>query len=150
MQLLGGSMKLVQHLLESKGRGIISIAADASVLDAIKIMADKAIGSLLVMQGDKLLGIVTERDYARKVIVKGRSSESTKVSEIMTSEVCTASVQDTVNKCMTVMTERKIRHLPVVENATVVGLISIGDLVQAIISDQQEAIHHLEQYISGQ
>ncbi len=143
-------MKLVQHLLEAKGPGIISIAADASVLDAIKVMAEKAIGSLLVMQGDKLLGIVTERDYARKVIVKGRSSQSTTVSEIMTSDVCTASVADTVSKCMTVMTERKIRHLPVVDSGTVVGLISIGDLVQAIISDQQEEIHHLEQYISGQ
>ena len=143
-------MKLVHHLLDSKGRGIISIAANASVLDAIKIMADKAVGSLLVMDGDKLLGIVTERDYARKVIIKGRSSESTEVGEIMTREVCTASVQDTVNKCMTVMTKRKIRHLPVIDNDTVVGMISIGDLVQAIISDQQEEIQHLEQYISGQ
>jgi len=143
-------MKLVQHLLDSKGGGVISIAADASVLDAIKIMADKAIGSLLVMQGDELQGIVTERDYARKVIVKGRSSETTEVGEIMTAEVCTASVQDTVNNCMTVMTERKIRHLPVVDDGKVIGMISIGDLVEAIISDQQEEIEHLEHYISGQ
>lgn len=143
-------MKLVQHLLDSKGRDIISISADASVLDAIKIMADRAIGSLLVMQGDALQGIVTERDYARKVIVKGRSSETTKVGEIMTSEVCTASMQDTVNHCMTVMSDRKIRHLPVVDDGVVVGMISIGDLVQAIISDQQEEIEHLGHYISGQ
>jgi signal-transduction protein with cAMP-binding, CBS, and nucleotidyltransferase domain len=143
-------MKLVQHLLDSKGRDIISISADASVLDAIKIMADRAIGSLLVMQGDALQGIVTERDYARKVIVKGRSSETTQVGEIMTSEVCTASMQDTVNNCMTVMSDRKIRHLPVVDDGVVVGMISIGDLVQAIISDQQEEIEHLEHYISGQ
>lgn len=143
-------MKLVQHLLDSKGRGVISIAADASVLDAIKIMAEKAVGSLLVMQGEKLQGIVTERDYARKVIIKGRSSESTEVSEIMTADVCTATMQDTVNKCMTVMTERKIRHLPVLDGGAVVGMISIGDLVQAIISDQQEEIQHLEHYISGQ
>jgi CBS domain-containing protein len=143
-------MKLVQHLLDSKGRDIISISADASVLDAIKIMADRAIGSLLVMQGDALQGIVTERDYARKVIVKGRSSETTQVGEIMTSEVCTASMQDTVNHCMTVMSDRKIRHLPVVDDGVVVGMISIGDLVQAIISDQQEEIEHLEHYISGQ
>jgi len=143
-------MKLVQHLLDSKGRNIISISAEASVLDAIKIMADKAVGSLLVMQGDALQGIVTERDYARKVIIKGRSSETTQVGEIMTAEVCTASMQDTVNNCMTVMNDRKIRHLPVVDDGAVVGMISIGDLVQAIISDQQEEIEHLEHYISGQ
>jgi CBS domain-containing protein len=143
-------MKLVQHLLDSKGQGIISITADASVLDAIKIMADKAVGSLLVMQGDELQGIVTERDYARKVIIKGRSSETTEVGEIMTAKVCTATVQDTVNNCMTVMTKRKIRHLPVVDDGKVVGMISIGDLVQAIITDQQEEIEHLEHYISGQ
>jgi len=143
-------MKLVQHLLDSKGRGTISVTDDTSVLDAIKIMAEKAVGSLLVMQGDELQGIVTERDYARKVIIKGRSSETTAVGEIMTAEVCTATVQDTVNGCMTVMTERKIRHLPVVDEGKVVGMISIGDLVQAIITDQQEEIEHLEHYISGQ
>jgi CBS domain-containing protein len=143
-------MKLVQHLLDSKGRDLISIATDATVLDVIKIMADKAVGSLLVMDGDKLLGIVTERDYARKVIVKGRSSETTAVSEIMTAEVLTATMQQTVNDCMTIMTERRIRHLPVVDDGMVIGMISIGDLVQAIISDQKEEIEHLEHYISGQ
>ena len=143
-------MKLVQHLLDGKGRGIISVTADASVLDAIKIMADKAVGSLLVMQGNELQGIVTERDYARKVIIKGRSSESTAVGEIMTPDVYTTTSQKTVNDCMTIMTKRKIRHLPVVDDGAVVGLISIGDLVQAIISDQQEEIEHLEHYISGQ
>ena len=143
-------MKLVQHLLESKDREIISITAESSVLDAIKIMAEKSIGSLLVMQGDKLQGIVTERDYARKVIVKGRSSETTAVGEIMTAEVYTATSQKTVNDCMAVMSQRKIRHLPVVDDGVVVGMISIGDLVQAIISDQQEEIEHLEHYISGQ
>lgn len=143
-------MKLVQHLLDSKGRDIISITADASVLDAIKLMADKAIGSLLVMDGDDLMGIVTERDYARKVIVKGRSSKTTQVGEIMTAKPLTARPEETVNDCMTVMSDKKIRHLPVVEGETVVGLISIGDLVQAIISDQQEEIEHLEHYISGQ
>jgi len=142
-------MKLVKHLLDSKGRDIISTVEDASVLDAIKMMAERSIGSLLVMDGDELKGIVTERDYARKVIVKGRSSKSTHVREIMTADVCTASTDQTVNDCMTIMTERRIRHLPVVENGKVLGLISIGDLVQAIISDQQEAIEQLEQYISG-
>lgn len=142
-------MKLVKHLLDSKGRDIISTVEDASVLDAIKMMAERSIGSLLVMDGDELKGIVTERDYARKVIVKGRSSKSTHVREIMTADVCTASTDQTVNDCMTIMTERRIRHLPVVDNGKVVGLISIGDLVQAIISDQKEAIQQLEQYISG-
>lgn len=142
-------MKLVKHLLDSKGRDIISIVGDASVLDAIKTMAERSIGSLLVMENGELKGIVTERDYARKVIVKGRSSKSTQVQEIMTADVCTATPDQTVNDCMTTMTERRIRHLPVIENGKVVGLISIGDLVQAIISDQQEEIQQLEQYIKS-
>ncbi len=142
-------MKLVKHLLGTKGRDIIFIAPDASVLDAIKLMADKAIGSLLVMRGDAMLGIVTERDYARKVIVKGRSSKSTLVSEIMTADVLSVAPERTVNDCMAVMTEKKIRHLPVVDGDKVVGVISIGDLVQAIISDQQDEIEQLEHYISG-
>ena len=142
-------MKLVKQLLESKDSGVISIVATASVLDAIKLMADKAIGSLPVMDGDSLQGIVTERDYARKVIIKGRSSRSTEVGEIMTVDVITASPDQTVSHCMSVMTERRIRHLPVVENDKVVGMVSIGDLVQAIIADQQEEIEQLEQYISG-
>jgi len=142
-------MKLVQHLLETKGGNIISIPGDASVFDAIKLMADRAVGSLLIMDGDRLLGIVTERDYARKVILKGRSSESTRVEEIMSTNVLTASPRESVNHCMQTMTERRIRHLPVVEDGRVIGLISIGDLVQAIIQDQQAEIQHLEQYISG-
>ena len=142
-------MKLVQHLLEAKGNEVISIAPEASVFDAIKLMADRAVGSLLVMDGGELKGIVTERDYARKVIIKGRASESTAVGEIMTSDVFTATVEQTVNQCMSVMTEKRIRHLPVVGDGNVVGLISIGDLVQAIISDQQEEIEQLEHYISG-
>ena len=142
-------MKLVQHLLDSKGRDIISVTAETSVLDAIKLMAEKMIGSLLIMQGDELKGIMTERDYARKVIIKGRSSESTEVGEIMTTDVCSASSQQTVNDCMALMDKRKIRHLPVIDDGTVVGMLSIGDLVQAIISDQQEEIEHLENYIGG-
>jgi len=142
-------MKLVQHLLDSKGRDIISVTADTSVLDAIKLMAEKEIGSLLVMQGDELHGIMTERDYARKVIIKGRSSESTEVGEIMTTGVYSATSQETVNDCMALVTKRKIRHLPVIDDGTVVGMLSIGDLVRAIISDQQEEIQQLEQYISG-
>jgi CBS domain-containing protein len=142
-------MKLVKHLLDSKGSDIVSITTGESVLDAIKLMADKAIGSLLVMDGSELKGIVTERDYARKVIIKGRSSETTQVSEIMTTGVYTTSTDKTVNHCMALMTHRKIRHLPVVDDGAVVGVISIGDLVEAIIKDQQEEIEHLEHYISG-
>jgi signal-transduction protein with cAMP-binding, CBS, and nucleotidyltransferase domain len=142
-------MKLVKHLLDRKGRHIVSINPEDSVLDAIRLMAEKSIGSLVVMKDQELLGIMSERDYARKVIIKGKSSESTAVSEIMTVNVFTTSSSETVNDCMSLMTEKKIRHLPVVEDNTVIGMISIGDLVEAIISDQQEEIEQLEHYISG-
>lgn len=142
-------MKLVQHLLDRKGREIITISADASVFDAIRLMAEREVGSLLVMEGDDLQGIITERDYARKVILKGRSAETTAVGEIMTTDVVTTTDRQTVNDCMSLMTERRIRHLPVVVDGNVVGLISIGDLVNAIISGQQEEIEQLENYISG-
>jgi len=143
-------MKLVKHLLDAKGRKVISISADASVFDAIRMMADESIGSLVVLdENDGLVGIVTERDYARKVIVKGRSSRDTRVAEIMTADVLTTGCDNTVNSCMEIMTEKKLRHLPVVEDGRVIAMVSIGDLVQAIIADQQEEIEHLEQYISG-
>ena len=142
-------MKLVKHLLDAKGRHVIAISPDSSVFEAIKIMADKSIGSLVVMEDEKLAGIVTERDYARKVIVKGRSSKSTRVAEIMTADVVTTSSAETVDRCMAMMTELRIRHLPVLEDNRVIGMISIGDLVQAIIADQKEEIEHLEHYISG-
>ena len=142
-------MKLVKHLLDRKGRHIISVNPEDSVLDAIRLMAEKSIGSLVVMKDQELLGIMSERDYARKVIIKGKSSESTAVSEIMTVNVFTTSSSATVNECMSLMTEKKIRHLPVVEDNTVIGMISIGDLVGAIIADQQEEIEQLEHYISG-
>ncbi len=142
-------MKLIQHLLDNKGRNIISIKSDASVLDAIVLMADKGIGSLVVMDDGDLTGIVTERDYARKVIIKGRASDTTPVADIMTKDVTTASSAMTVNKCMAIMTAIKCRHLPVVDDGELVGMISIGDLVQAIIADQQEEIEQLESYISG-
>jgi len=142
-------MKLVKHLLDGKGRHIVSVVPDSTVLEAIILMADKAIGSLIVMDDDELLGIVTERDYARKVIIKGRSSKITRVSEIMTTGVFTTSSAASVNDCMSLMTEKRIRHLPVLEDNRVIGMISIGDLVQAIISDQKEEIEQLENYISG-
>ena len=143
-------MKLVKHLLDAKGRKVLSISADASVFDAIKMMADESVGSLVVLdENDGLVGIVTERDYARKVIVKGRSSGDTRVADIMTADVLTTSGDRTVNSCMEIMTDRKLRHLPVVEDGRVIAMVSIGDLVQAIIADQKEEIEHLEQYISG-
>ena len=143
-------MKLVKHVLDRKGRKIISVKPDDTVLDAIRIMAEKNIGAVVVMSGDTLDGIMSERDYARKVIVKGRASDATPVADIMTSEVLTTAEGETVNNCMELMTERKIRHLPVVDEGRVVGMISIGDLVEAIIADQQEEIEQLEHYISGQ
>jgi CBS domain-containing protein len=143
-------MKLVKHLLDAKGRNLISISHDASVFEAIKLMADESIGSLVVLdEQGRLAGIVTERDYARKVIIKGRSSRETPVADIMTTDVQTAATDDSVNACMELMTEKKVRHLPVVENGEVTAMISIGDLVFAIIEDQREEIEHLEQYISG-
>lgn len=142
-------MKLVNQLLDSKGHDVLSIAPSASVLDAIKLMAEKGVGALIVMDGDAMTGIVTERDYARKVILKGRSSDETPVSDIMSTGVISTSLDQTVNSCMSVMTDKRIRHLPVVEGNKVTGLVSIGDLVKAIIADQQEEIEQLEHYISG-
>ncbi len=142
-------MKLVNQLLDSKGHDILSIAPSASVLDAIRLMAEKGVGALIVMDGETMAGIVTERDYARKVILKGRSSDETPVSDIMSTGVISTSPDQTVNICMNVMTDKRIRHLPVVEGNKVIGLVSIGDLVKAIIADQKEEIEHLEHYISG-
>jgi CBS domain-containing protein len=142
-------MKLVSHILDAKGRDVLSIAPGASVLEAIRIMSEKGIGALVVMDGDALAGIVTERDYARKVILKGRSSDTTTVREIMTTDVITTSSGQSVETCMNTVTEKRIRHLPVVEDGKVCGIISIGDLVKAIIADQQQAIEQLEHYISG-
>ena len=142
-------MKLVQHLLDKKGRNIISVQPDASVREAIVLMAEKGIGSLVVTVDGDLVGIVTERDYARKVIIKGRASDTTAVADIMTKDVKTVSSTMTVNKCMAIMTAIKCRHLPVVDDGELLAMISIGDLVEAIIADQQEEIEQLEHYISG-
>lgn len=142
-------MKLVCQLLDSKGREIVSISPDASVFDAIKLMADRGIGALVVLEDGRLAGIVTERDYARKVILKGRSSQSATVREIMTTDVVTTSSKQSVDKCLNLVTDRRIRHLPVVDDGQLVGIISIGDLVKAVIADQQQAIEELAHYISG-
>lgn len=142
-------MKLVRHLLDAKGRDVLCVSPGDSVLEAIRLMAEKGVGALVVTEGGTLAGIVTERDYARKVILKGRSSHTTAVRDIMTTDVITTTGSQSVEYCMNVVTEQRIRHLPVVEDGKLVGIISIGDLVKAVIADQQEAIEHLQHYING-
>jgi len=142
-------MRLVRHLLESKGSAIYSIEPHKPVLDAIRVMAERTIGALLVMDGGQLLGIVSERDYARKVILKGRSSADTAVRDIMTAPVLTVAPGDSVNHCMKLMTEKRVRHLPVADGGRVIGMLSIGDLVKAVIDDQAEQLEHLQRYIAG-
>jgi CBS domain-containing protein len=140
-------MITVRQLLDRKGRQIFSIAPGTAVLEAIRLMADRHVGALLVMEGENLSGIVSERDYARKVILMGRSSADTPVRDIMTAAVITVQPETPVEKCMQVMTERRVRHLPVIEAGRVVGMVSIGDLVKAVIAEQQQHIEQLESYI---
>lgn len=142
-------MKNVTALLHEKSKQVVCLPANASVLDAIRMMAEQRIGSVLIIEDGQLQGIVTERDYARKVILLGRSSGDTAIAEIMSSPVLTVKPTDTVTHCMTLMTEHKIRHLPVLEGEQVVGLISIGDLVKAVIEQQQIEIKQLQSYIAG-
>jgi CBS domain-containing protein len=141
-------MANVKQILQGKGHEVWSVSPEASVFDAIAMMADKEVGALVVMDAHKLVGVVTERDYARKVVLQGRSSKDTKVKEIMTSRVAYARPDQSVEECMAVMTEKRIRHLPVMEGEKMLGIISIGDLVKAIIEEQQHVIEQLEQYIS--
>ncbi|MBA2077467.1 MAG: histidine kinase [Rhodanobacter sp. 68-29] len=142
-------MRQVRHLLEGKGGRIYSIAPDAPVLEAIKLMAEHRIGALLVMRGEQLLGVVSERDYARNVILQGRSSAQTPVAEIMRGDPLTVGLQTDVLDCMRLCTDSRVRHLPVLEGGKVVGIISTGDLVKAVIDAQAEQIEHLERYITG-
>ena len=142
-------MKRVKDILEVKGREIWSIEPGASVYDAMKLMAEKGIGSLLVMEGGKLVGLISERDYARKVILKGRSSRTTQVREIMTAHVLYAQLEQNIEECMALMTEKRVRHLPVVDEGQLIGVISIGDLVKSIITEQRFVIEQLERYIKG-
>jgi CBS domain-containing protein len=142
-------MQTVSQLLQTKGSQIFSVGAQDSVLRAIEIMATRHVGALLVMNEGALLGIISERDYARKVILKNRSSHDTPVGDIMTSPAITVTPDDTVHRCMQLMTEGRFRHLPVVKSGRVVGMLSIGDLVKAVIQEQTEHIEHLERYIAG-
>lgn len=143
-------MQTVQDLLRGKGRDVYVIGPDATIYEALERMAEVDVGALVVVESDRLVGIVSERDYARKVELKGRSSRETHVRDIMVSHVYTVNPRQDVNDCMTLMTEKRIRHLPVVEGGRLIGLISIGDVVKAIISEQEFVIAQLEGYITGQ
>ncbi|MCH9007716.1 CBS domain-containing protein [candidate division KSB1 bacterium] len=142
-------MKFVNQLLKDKGRDVWSVAPDAPVYQALELMAEKNCGAVLVLDQDKMVGILSERDYARKVILQGKSSKNTPVKEIMSSRVVYIRPEQTVEDCMALMTDKRIRHLPVLENRKLVGLISIGDIVRAVISEQEFIIHQLENYITG-
>ena len=142
-------MKRVKDILAVKGQDVWSIEPDASVYDAMKLMAEKEIGALMVTEGTKLVGLISERDYARKVILQGRASRTTQVKEIMTSRVVYAQPEQNIEECMALMTEKRVRHLPVIDGERLVGVISIGDLVKSIISEQQFIIEQLERYIRG-
>jgi CBS domain-containing protein len=145
----GLKMKSVAELLKAKPSRVVSVKPEQSVLDAIKVLATEDVGAVIVMSGARLVGIMSERDYTRKVVLKGRASDSTRVEEIMTASVVVVSPRTKARECMALMTEKNIRHLPVVEEGRVVGMISIRDIVSDIIADQDFTIEQLEHYISG-
>lgn len=140
-------MRTVRQLLEAKSSEVIAIGPDAPVIDAIRRMAERQIGALLVMEGPRLVGILSERDYARKVVLQGRSSKDTPVRDIMTAEVVTVAPGDSIEHCMQLVTDHRIRHLPVLDGGTVVGVLSIGDLVKTVIELQRQDIDQLQRYI---
>jgi CBS domain-containing protein len=142
-------MTTVRSVLQTKDNTIWSIAPDALVFDALKIMADKNVGALLVMQKEKVVGIFSERDYARKIVLKGESSHTTAIKDVMTAGVLSVNPEQSIDECMTLMTNKHIRHLPVMENGNLIGLVSIGDVVKAIISEHEYTIKQLENYITG-
>jgi len=143
-------MKSVAQLLKAKGAVIHSVSPSATVLECLELFADKGIGAVLVMESDRLIGIFTERDYARKVALRGKSSKDLKVQDIMTADVLWVGPDRTNEECMALMTEKRVRHLPVMDGGKLIGIISIGDLVKDIIAEQQFVIGHLERYIMGE
>jgi CBS domain-containing protein len=140
-------MKTVRQIIEGKTHKVLSISPDATVYDALKLMAERDVGALVVMDGDRLVGIFSERDYARKVILHGKASKDTYVREIMTEKVLCVRPEQTMDQCMALMTDKRVRHLPVLDHKHVIGVISIGDVVKEVISEQQFMIEQLEQYI---
>lgn len=142
-------MSIVAHLLQTKGHNVWSIRADATVYDALQMMADKDIGALLVLDGEQVVGIMSERDYARKVALKGKPTDKTLVSEIMTKNVVYVNPEQTIEECMALMTAKHIRHLPVIERGKLTGIVSIGDAVKSVIEDKEFLIAELERYIVG-
>ena len=140
-------MKSLKQLLSAKGGQVYSIRPEAKVIEALKLMAQKDVGALIVSEGERLAGILSERDYARKVILHGRSSQDIAVSDIMTADVVTVDAEQTVEQCMALMTQRRVRHLPVMENGRLLGVVSIGVLVKEVIADQEQTIKQLESYI---
>lgn len=142
-------MRTVRQLLEGKSADVFSISPDAAVIDAIRMMAERRVGALLVMEGARLAGIISERDYARKVVLQGRSSKDTPVRDIMTSQVVTVTPSDSTNRCMELVTNSRIRHLPVLDGDQVVGVLSIGDLVKAVMEMQRQDIDQLQRYIAS-
>jgi CBS domain-containing protein len=142
-------MTTVRSVLHSKGNHIWSVAPDAIVFDAIKIMAEKNIGALLVIQKETVVGIFSERDYARKIVLKGESSHTITIKDVMTSDVLTVNPEQSIDDCMALMTNKHVRHLPVLENGKLIGLVSIGDVVKTIISEHEYTIKQLENYITG-
>ena len=143
-------MDTVKQLLDAKPRGAVTIAPDASVFEALELMAERDIGAVVVVRDERVVGILSERDYARKVVLQSRSSKDTRVSDIMSTPVIAVSPSHTVEECMRLMTDKRIRHLPVVEGSTIAGIVSIGDLVRSVITLQGETIQYLQQYINGQ
>jgi len=142
-------MAAVKKILETKGSAIFSTTPESSVYHALELMVEKNVSALLVMENDALAGIFTERDYARKVALKGKSSKETTIGEIMTKELVTVKPESTIDECMELMTAKYIRHLPVIDGGKLIGIISIGDVVRSIIQEQKSIIGHMEQYIAG-
>ena len=140
-------MNTIRQLLQGKGNEVWRVAPDATVLDAMKTMAEREVGALMVMEGAEIVGVISERDYARNVILKGRASAETPVRDIMTHRVVYVSPGQTIEECLALMTDKRVRHLPVLEGVEVVGVVSIGDLVKAVIAEQKFAIEQLEHYI---